>query len=185
MDTPNANQDCPKKEFTINTNENKSFILTLQNKKSSLYINISTQTDILKLEYDKNFSLNDLKENKYLSILDSIDEIYEEIINFINTKLKDVKIIEEKNKIILTIPTGGLKVKEISLILNEKELDEKQQINELFNIISNLKKENNELKINQKKLEERIQYLESFINDINSWYDKKQKEKKRKNKLFK
>ena len=149
VDTPNANQDNPKKIFTIETNENKSFILAIQNKKSSLYINISTQTDILKLEYEKNFSLNDLKENKYLSLLDSIDDIYDEIINLINTKLKEIKINEEKNKIILTIPIGGRKIKDILLILNEKERDEKQQINELFNIISILKKENNELKTNQ------------------------------------
>jgi hypothetical protein len=120
MNTPNANDNSPKKEFTINTNENKTYILTFQNKTSSLYINASTQTDILKLEFDKNFSLNDLKENKYLSLFDSIDEIYEEVVNIINTKLKEVKINEEKNKIVITIPIGGFRIKEITLILNEK-----------------------------------------------------------------
>ena len=91
------------------------------------------------------------------------------------------------------------KIKEIILTLNEKEKDEKQQINDLFNIIYNLKQENNELKSNMKKLEERIKnmekleerikYLESFINDIYSWkeykvkVDKKEKEKKE-NKLI-
>ena len=56
----------------------------------------------------------------------------------------------------------------------------------IFTIIYNLKKENNDLKANQIKLEERIKYLESFIDDINSWkefkvkFDKKEKEKKEK-----
>ena len=75
-------------------------------------------------------------------------------------------------------------MKPILLNLNEKEKNEKQQISELFTIISNLKKENNELKSNQIKLEERIKYLESFINDINSLKELKAKiEKKEKEKL--
>ena len=78
--------------------------------------------------------------------------------------MEEVKIKEDKNVLVLNIPIGGFKIKEILLKLYEKE-----QINELYNIIYNLKKENNDLKINQNKLEERIKHLESFINDIYSW----------------
>ena len=189
MNTPKANDEIPKKTFTIKSDKDRSFSLSLQNKKSSIYIYGATQTEIQKNEFEKDFSLKDLKENKYLSLLDSIDEIYDEIINFISTKTSEVKIKEEQNTIIINIPTGGLKIKEILLTLIEKEKDEKQQINDLFNVIYSLKQENNDLKSNMKKLEERIKYLESFINDINSWkeykekFDKKEKEKKE-NKLI-
>jgi uncharacterized protein YfeS len=156
---------------------------------SSIFISASYEGEIQKKEYEKSFSLDDLKNNKYLSILESIDEIFEEIINIIKQKLKEVKIIEETNQIILSIPLGGYKIKEILLCLNEKVKNEKEQLNDLYNIIYNLKKENNDLKFNQQKLEERIKYLESFINDIQSWkeykekIDKKEKEKNENKKI--
>ena len=194
MSTPKANDESPKKSFSIKSDKNRSFSLDIQNKKSSIYIYASTQNEIQKNEFEKDFSLKDLKENKYFSLFDSIDEIYDEIINFISTKTSEIKIKEEQKIIIINIPIGGLKIKEILLALNEKEKDEKQQINDLFNIIYNLKQENNDLKSNIKKLEERVKnvekleervkFLESFINDINSWkdykvkVDKKEKEKK-------
>ena len=198
MDTPKAN-DAPKKTFSIKSDKNTSFTLDIQNKKSSIYLHAFTQNEFQKKDFDKDFSLKDFKENKYFSLFDSIDEIYDEMINFISTKTSEIKIKEEQNIIIIIIPTGLFKIKEIILTLNEKEKDEKQQINDLFNIIYNLKQENNELKSNMikleervknvEKLEERIKYLESFINDINSWkeykvkVDKKEKEKKE-NKLI-
>ena len=175
MNTPKANDESPKKVFTIKSDKNRSFNLNIQNKKSSIYIYASTQTEIQKNEFEKDFSLKDLKENRYLSLFDSINEIYLEIINIISTKTSEIKISEEKNIIIINIPIGGFKIREILLTLNEKEKDEKQQINDLFNVIYNLKQENNDLKTNMKKLEERIKYLESFINDINSWKEYKEK----------
>ena len=114
---------------------------------------------------------------------------YEEIINIIKSKIEEVKIKEEKNILLLNIPLGGFKIKEILFNLSEKEKDEKEQINELYNIIYNLKQENKDLKNNQDKLEERIKHLESFINDINSWkeykekVDKKEKEKNENKKI--
>ena len=128
-----------------------------------------------------NFLLKILKKNKYLSILDSLGEIYEEITNLIKKKKKDIKLIEKDNKLEINIPLESIKVKEIILNLNEKEKNEKELINDLYIIISNLKQENKDLKENQKKLEEKINYLE---NDIKSWkeykekIDKKEKEKK-------
>ena len=48
----------------------------------------------------KKFLLNYLKENKYLSLFDSVNEIYEEIINILKSKLEEVKIKEDKNILI-------------------------------------------------------------------------------------
>ena len=188
MDAPKA-KEISQENFTIKSDKNKSFSLCIQNVFSSIFIYASYQGEIQKNEYEKSFSLDDLKNNKYLSLLESIDEIYEEIINIIKQKLEEVKIIEETNQIILCIPLGGYKIKEILLCLNEKIKNEKEQLNDLYNIIFNLKKENNDLKCNIKKLEERVNYLESFINDIQSWkeykekIDKKEKEKNENKKI--
>ena len=197
MDTPNANQQISQEQFTIISDKKNSFALILQNRKSSIYISASFQGEINKIEYEKNFSLEDLKGNKYLSLLDTINEIYEEIISIIKNKINEIKLIERKNQIEINIPLAGIRIKEINFILNEKEKNEKEKINELYDIISNLKKENKELKEkvekleeNQKKLEEKVEKkveekLNLILNDIKSWkeykekFDKKEKEKKK------
>jgi len=190
MNTQNANGNTSRDKFTIKSDQNKSFCLIIENKNSTIYMNASSLNyEITKKEFEKDFSLKDLKENKYLSLFDSVNEIYEEIVNIIKSKLEEVKVKEDKNVLILNIPIGGFKIKEILLNLYEKEKDEKEQINELYNIVYNLKQENNDLKNNQSKLEERIKHLESFINDINSWkeykekIDKKEKEKNENKKI--
>ena len=176
MDTPKANDII--KSFTITSDKNRTFNINFQNKSSSsLYIYAYFQNEITKIEYENNYSLEGLKDNRYLSLFDTINDIFEELISILNKNLKEVKIIEEQGKIAINIPIGGTKMKPILLNLNEKEKNEKQQISELFTIISNLKKENNELKSNQIKLEERIKYLESSLNDIKSKFEKKEKEK--------
>ena len=175
MEAPKENKEPEQEIFTINSDKNNSFTVYFINKNSSIYVKVLNQSEIERKEYEKDFSLNELKDNKYLCLFDSIDDIYEEIINIIKQKLNEIKIIEKTKLIIINIPTGSFKIKEIKLYLNEKEINEKEQIKELINSINKLKQENNDLKINQKKLEERIVYLESFIDDIISWKKYKQK----------
>ena len=65
MDTPIANKQISQEQFTIISDKKNSFILILQNRNSSIYISASFQGEINKKEYEKNFSLEDLKGNKY------------------------------------------------------------------------------------------------------------------------
>ena len=183
METNQSNEVIAQENFTLLSNKNKSFSLIIQNKNSSIFISVYSQAEIGQRNYTNEFSFEELKKNRYLSIHESINEVYEEITNLIKKKNKDVKLIEKENKIEINIPLENIKVKEIILNLNEKEKNEKELINDLYIIISNLKQENKDLKENQKKLEEKINYLE---NDIKSWkeykekIDKKEKEKKKK-----
>ena len=183
MTTPKENKEISKENFKIMSDKNNSFSVNIINQGSAICIHAQYKGEIQNKVYEKSFSLDDLKSNKYLSLLESITEIYDEIINIIKQKTEDVKITEETYQIILHIPLGGFKIKEILLCLDEKVKDEKEKLNDLYDIITDLKQENNTLKSNQQKLEERIKYLESFINDIKSWkeykekIDKKEKEK--------
>ena len=115
MDTPKANDII--KSFTITSDKNRTFNINFQNKSSSsLYIYAYFQNEITKIEYENNFSLEGLKDNKYLSLFDTINDIFEELISILNKNLKEVKIIEEKAKITINIPIGGTKMKPILYI---------------------------------------------------------------------
>ena len=97
--------------------------------------------------------------NKYLSILDSVDEIFNEIINLFDKKLSQIKLLEETNKLIINIPLEGAKINKIILNLDSKIKTTDEKYDELYNIIIKLKKENNNLKINLQKNEEEINEL--------------------------
>ena len=94
-----------------------------------------------------------------LALCDSIDEIYDELIHNLNKN--QTKIIEETNQIIINIPTDDLKIKEILFVVYEKIKNDKETINELLSIISNLKEEINDLKTNKiENINEKINNLE-------------------------
>jgi hypothetical protein len=175
METQNANQQISQEKFTISSDKNNSFNLIFQNRKSTIYISASFQSEIKKIEYEKNYNLEELKANKYLSLFDTISETYEEIISIIKQRKSEIKLIEKENQIEINIPLLGARIKEINFILNEKEKNDKDKINELYDIISNLKQENKQLKENQKKLEEKINIILNEIKPLKEFKEKMEK----------
>ena len=71
-------------------------------------------------------------------MFDNLDEIYEEIINLIINN-KPI-LLEENNKIIISIPISTTKIKELKFILYKKEKTDKERIDDLYSIINDLKK---------------------------------------------
>ena len=65
----------------------------------------------------KNFYLEKLKLNKFLSIYDSVDEIYEELMNDLSKN--NPTLIENEDNIIINIPIGLKEFKEIVFVLNK------------------------------------------------------------------
>ena len=181
METQNANQQISQEKFTISSDKNNSFNLIFQNRKSTIYISASFQSEIKKIEYEKNYNLEELKANRYLSLFDTISETYEEIISIIKQRKSDIKLIEKENQIEINIPLFGARIKEIIFILNEKEKNDKDKINELYDIISDLKQENKQLKENQKKLEEKINIILNEIKPLKEFKEKMDKKEKEKN----
>ena len=149
-----------KKTYKINSDKNKLFNLDIYNYHNLIYIYAFFQGEIIKEEYEKKFSDTELKINKYLSLLDSIDEIFDEIINIFDKKTKEIKIFENTNQITINLPLEGIKIKDIILALDKKVKKTEEKFEELYNLISILKTENNNLKQNQKNLEEKINKLE-------------------------
>ena len=114
--------------------------------------------------------LEELKKNKFLGLCDSIDEIYDELTH--NLSKNQTKILEETNQIYISIPVDHLKIKEILFVIEEKLKDDKEKIQELILIVTNLKQEIKELKNNKNndefsKLNEKIITLEKENSKLN------------------
>ena len=82
-------------------------------------------------------SINDIKNNKYFLMFDNLDEIYEEIINLMRTN-KPI-LLEENNKIIISILISTTKIKELKYILYKKDKSDKERIDDLYSIINDLR----------------------------------------------
>ena len=164
---PIINEIKNEKSYIINSDKNHSFSLIIQN--FNLSINIFTYyEDIIKHNYVKKLSLDELKQNKYFSICESIDEIYEQLILLLDRNQSF--IIEEIHKVYIQIPVEYLKIKEITFEINEINKKNSEKINDLINYISlinieiqNLKEENKKLKEENKNLNEKILEFSSFI----------------------
>ena len=159
MEAPPLKEDI-KKTYKIISDKNKLFNIDISNNHKSINIYAFFQGEIIKEKYEKKYSETELKMNKYLSLLDSIDEIFVEIINIFDKKIKEIKIFEDTNQITINLPLEGIKIKEIILVLDKKVKNTEENFEELYNLISILKTENNSLKQNQKNWEEKINELE-------------------------
>ena len=165
MDAPKAIEKVKStKSYTIISDKNNSFYLTIQNQSSMIYILSYYQDDIIKHNYDKKLKLEELKKNKYLSLCDNIDEIYNELINLLDKNKSE--IFERNNEIDLNIPTENLKIKEIKISMNEIIMNNNEKIEQIFSLITNLKEEINNLKGDNNNLKEEIKNLKKEINDL-------------------
>ena len=174
--------------FDIITNKNNSYKIIFNNFSNFIQIKTNFEKDLAKKEFIKNYFLEDLKSNKYFSIFDSVDEIYDQIILDLNNSGKKI-IEEENNTIAVIIPVNNIKIKQIEFTLAEKIKTDKDLIQDLFVELNNLKQkfdklenenidirnenknmrnEINELKEENKKLNEKIN---SFINSKNNTLD--------------
>ena len=154
MEAPNIKGNLIKKNFSIISNKDRKFILDLFNYHYSIILYAFFEDEIKKDEYQKEYKLEDLQKIKFLSLFDTIDDIFDEIINLFDKKLSEIKLLEESNKLIIKIPLEGKKIKDIFLYLDLKMRTTEEKYNELYNIILKLKTENDELQLAQKKNEE-------------------------------
>ena len=151
-----------KKIYSIESDKNRKFTIEITNKYNSIYIYAFYEDDLNKEEYEKEYQLEDLKKDKYLSILGSIDNIFKELTNFFNTKISEIKLIEDKNKLIINIPLESEILKHIIFEINIKNKTIQEKYSELYNMIIKLKNENNNLKKNLSKNEEEIKELKKM-----------------------
>ena len=75
--TPATTKEEVKQQnsYSINSDKNHSFNITFQNLNSTIGISATYEDDIMKHNYEKKITLDELKQNKYLAVCDTIDEI--------------------------------------------------------------------------------------------------------------
>jgi len=172
MEAPKpTTQDKIIKRYSLTSDKLKKYQISFGERDNNLYIQAQEEEGFLKHMYEGLFSLEKIKENKFFNIYNSINEIFEELFPLIETNKAELKE-EGSTYINLIINLPLKKVKEISFILNQVEKSDKSKINELYQIVSDLQKENSEIKkINQnlinkiKELEKRMDIFEKKFND--------------------
>ena len=165
METPQLNKPSIKEKiFCVISEENHNFKISFQNKIDYLQINAVSYFEIEQHIYESTYTISQIKENKVFIIYDSLDEILAEISQLIDNK--KLKVYEKTNYIILNIEFPLLKVKEIVFEIKEKSKNDNDKLNGLFSIISEQKKEIDNLKFENINLKEKLQYLEEKMNKI-------------------
>jgi len=172
MESPTPN--CEEKEFkeineilkaenkyNITSNKDHLFNIIIKNLSSSIEMTASYQDNIeLKFFFEK-YCLKKLKENKFLSICDSIDEIYEELI--LEFSKNNSIILEDNNHINIKLPIAHAKFKELSFILNKKIKPDKELCKELYKVVFDLREQ---IKNNERENSEKINLCKKEINKL-------------------
>ena len=153
-----------EKTYSINS-KNKNFNLSIKNFNSFITIYCFYKTQFDKHEFEKKYFLDDFKANKFLSICDSINEVYNQL--KIEFDRNNINIKENKENIIIITPINHIKIKEITFILSKKIKNEKEKIEDLKNEISFLKEENTQLKASIEKLENQNKLINDNLINLN------------------
>ena len=159
MDAP-----LPQNNLTLNIKSeenNKLYKLNIFNSSNSLFLNITIENNFPKIEYEKNFTIKELSEKgKFFKIFEDIPSIISTLKETFENKKPIIK--ENKEYIQLTIVPTLLSLGEINLIIPKKQLNDKDIINDLCNIINKQEKEIENLKIKISSLEGKIKFFEEI-----------------------
>ena len=138
--TPNTELPFKKhtKNFNVKSNKGHDYLISMETGSSySLILNAKYQDKLNFRYYYSIKKIEDIKKNKYFLMFETIEEIFTELSNLIDNS-KPI-IFEETNSILLSILLPSTKIKEIIFEIKEKEKTDKEKIEELYLIISNLK----------------------------------------------
>ena len=152
------------KEIELKSDKNNLYKIIFTSNENNLIIQASSKNSLINETFSNKFSIEKIRENKYLSICDNLKEVCNELESRINTK--DMLIIEDENNLIISIALPSVKVKEIKFGLIKITKNENEKINELTNIILELKNKINELENTVSNQQKEINILKEKTNFI-------------------
>ena len=147
------------RSFEIISDKKNKFKISIyneQNKVKLLAVNLNIKSD----EYYKEVLINELKNNKYLSLCETTSDMLEELFNLIDNK-KYSLIESGNNELILSIDVPMKLIKEISFNLSKKEKDTKTIINDLISENNELRSKIEVLSLQITDLKDDIDYLKN------------------------
>ena len=150
-----------EESFTLQSEKKIQYCIHMSIQSNSLFIEAKTIDLITSINYKKDFTLEDIKSNKYFKMCDSINEVLLELKNIKKNNLNNIKITENSNKLILTFPLPSYLIQEINFHIERSINSEKEDINNLYNSIQILSQKINEFEKKQNlNLEKKIEELE-------------------------
>ena len=153
-------------ELNLKSDKNVNYDISIYFIEDKLYFNGISKEQFENKTYEKIYSIEEVKLNKYFYLHETIKEVYDEL-NLLIKNYKDIneiKLLEEKNRLTLIFPINSIKIKECVFEINEiftsnneridkimdklKEIQDKffEENNLLKNQIKVIKQENKELK---------------------------------------
>ena len=174
LETPLINKKGLEK-YELKDNEQKSYNIEYSYDEKNIYFELFSKGDILTEKYFLSLDLNTLKKScKTFNLLENLLEAF----NFIKEliKMNKVSIKNENNSLnlIMIVPVL-LKEEEIKFSLKKQVNSQEDLINNLIQIVKELKNENQKLKAENNEINKRLDALEN-------WVEKKKEKKKEKEK---
>ena len=167
-----SNEDIPVVEktlFAVKDNEKISIKIKIQDNKFLLSAEI--KDSLFSKIYEGIISQQEIQKTRYFLQFDTLSQILDELI--LKSKAEPPQIKEEHETLILKFFLGSTIYKDIEFTLKPKSKSYEDKFTDLYNIVTEIKKENSELKqeidkLKNKnvKLEEQIQILLNFKNKI-------------------
>ena len=148
--------------LNLKSDKNVNYDLSIFYIEDKLYFQGTLKGEFENKNYEKIYSIEDVKSNKYFYVHENVKEVFEELNLIIkNSKnLNEIKLLEKENGLMIIFPLNTLKIKECIFELNEVTLDNNAKfdliINKLKEINDKFSSETNQLKKENEKLKEII-----------------------------
>ena len=156
-------------EITSDKNNTYSIQFTLNN---SLEIVANQKNAVLNKSFSNKFTIHEIQQNKYFVQFDTLNEIYDEVIE--RTKKDKITITENENTLIINIPLPSTKYTEQKFELKQISKNDNEKINDLTQLVIKQNKEITDLKNELKDIKEKLNILwkereeEKQISNLNS-----------------
>ena len=149
--------------YEMISDKNNIFNISFQKYHDFIKINAYSNIKFLKEEYEKIIFLKEAKYDKYLSLCDSISEVYKQLIyefekNSLNT------LLEYNNEIKIIIPVKYISAKSINITISKKLKSDKEISEELLKQLENLNEKYNDLKEKNKIFQKIIKFFKKNEN---------------------
>ena len=178
MEAPSPSiKKIQQEKYELKDNEGKIYNIDLSLTENSIYFEIDFKGDILNEKYFLSSDLNTLKNScKTFNLIDKCSDAFDFIKDLF--KMNKVSIKTENNSLhlIMMVPVL-LKEEEIKFNLSKKKNKQEDIINDLIQIVKELKNENLKLKTENIEIFKRLDMLENWKNEIEKEKEKIEKEK--------
>ena len=167
----NTPDESTNKKFLAFTGDEKEIEINLSIKDQRILFQSFIDEGIEKKKYSSSYNLESLKQIKLFYLYDSLNEIFSEISNYIETnKQLNKKCTINKNNNILSvvIPTNSNKFKEISFEMKEIEKSVDEKYDNLILIINKLNIKVDKIENENREWKNKVNELEKIVKKIQS-----------------